>query len=219
MRQVRATRDEVIQASGQVGFIPLFFQEDAESAIKIATACYNGGARLIEFTNRGIGAERTFSEIAKALRLSHPDMLIGAGSVCNAAHAISFIGSGADFIVAPFYDEETRKICSEYKVAWMPGCGTLSELQTAHNQGAAICKLFPALMYGPSFVKAVLAPCPWLKIMPTGGIKAEAQELNNWREAGAHSVGLGSDLIPAGDLIQERLIEIEQKVKALCNTL
>ncbi len=190
------TRIEVAQIMKDTGIVPLFYHEDIETVKKVVTACYDGGARVFEFTNRGDHAQDIFSELSKWIANTLPGMILGIGSIVDSGTASLFIQNGANFIVSPILNAEIGKTCNRRKIAWLPGCATLSEINSAEELGAEIVKIFPAAeVGGPNFVKSILAPCPWSSIMPSGGVSPEKENLTNWFRAGVHCVGMGSKLI------------------------
>lgn len=189
----------------QTGLIPVFYHPDLEVAQKIVIACSAGGAKIVEFTHRGDRALDVFKQLAAFRDKEKPDIILGVGSICNAPTAAMYINAGADFVVGPLLDEETARLCNAQKIPYCPGCATLTEIHNAHLLGVEICKIFPAdLIGGPAFVKAVKAPCPWVQIMPTGGVEPTRDSLSAWFDAGCPCVGMGSklitkDLVAAGD--------------------
>lgn len=211
----RPSISSIVDAASKSGIIPLFCRADLSEALDICHSLAKGGARLIEFTNRSDHADLVFDALYPQVKAQYPEVLLGAGSINSAAQAVSFIGSGADFIVSPFLSEEVGEQCKQFNRAWIPGSATLSEMQTAVSQGAAICKLFPASNFGVSYLKSILAPCPELKVMPTGGVTANRDDLLSWKSAGACCVGLGSALVPSKTLKDSELIEIENRIKNL----
>jgi 2-dehydro-3-deoxyphosphogluconate aldolase/(4S)-4-hydroxy-2-oxoglutarate aldolase len=109
-----------------------------------------------------------------------------------------YIQYGANFIVSPFLDEETAVLCNKRKVAYSPGCGSVTEIHRAEALGVEICKIFPGSQVGgPGFVKSVLGPCPRTNLMPTGGVEPTEESLTAWFGAGVACVGLGSSLVPS----------------------
>ena len=124
-----------------------------------------------------------------------PGMIMGVGSVTDAAAASAFMLNGANFVVTPVLREDIAMVCNRRKVLWSPGCGSLTEIAKAEELGCEIVKLFPGSTYGPSFVKGVLAPQPWTSIMPTGGVSPTEENLKSWFEAGVYCVGMGSKLM------------------------
>jgi 2-dehydro-3-deoxyphosphogluconate aldolase/(4S)-4-hydroxy-2-oxoglutarate aldolase len=192
----RYTRLEVLNEILRIGLIPLFFEPDTELAFQATQACLQGGARLVEFTNRGDFAWQVFSEVQRRLVKEAPDVILGAGTIDDAPTAAMFIASGANFIVGPTFNEEVARLCNRRKVAYIPGCATVNEIANAEEWGAEICKIFPGeTVGGPQFVKAVLAPRPWSRLMPTGGVSPTEESLKSWFQAGVCAVGMGSSLI------------------------
>ena len=164
------TRIEVAQTMKESGMVPLFFHSDVAVAKKVLKACYDGGARLMEFTNRGDFALEVFTELTKYAIKELPGMIMGVGSVTDAGAASAYMLNGANFVVTPVLREDIAVVCNRRKVLWSPGCGSLTEIAKAEELGCEIVKLFPGSTYGPGFVKGVLAPQPWTSIMPTGGV-------------------------------------------------
>ena len=217
------SRIEVASLMESTGLVPLFYHHDIEVCKKIVTACYKGGARLMEFTARGDFAYEVFTVLSKFMIDVFPDMALGAGSVTDAAAASLYMQSGANFIVTPSFRKDIAIACNRRKVLWAPGCGSLTEIATAEELGCEIVKLFPGAIYGPDFVKAIKKPCPWTKIMPTGGVFPEEESLKTWFDAGVSCVGMGSALIKkdsAGNFdldaiasLTKKSIQIIQKIK------
>lgn len=174
--------------------IPLFYEANPQTAIQLVDACYAGGARVIEFTNRGDQAEVVFAQLIAHCRTNCPDLALGVGSISTVDQVGRFADLGAHFLISPFLDEAIAKASKQRNLMWTGGCGTLTEMQTAYNWGVPIVKAFPGSTLGPAFIKAVKAPCPWIQIMPTGGVKPEQENLHNWFTAGASCVGMGSRL-------------------------
>ena len=192
---VQFTRIEVAQVMKESGMIPLFFHTDVEVAKKVLKACYDGGARLMEFTNRGDFALEVFTELTKYAIKDLPEMIMGVGSVTDAGAASAYMLNGANFVVTPVLREDIAAVCNRRKVLWSPGCGSLTEIAKAEELGCEIVKLFPGSTYGPGFVKGVLAPQPWTSIMPTGGVSPTEENLKGWFDAGVTCVGMGSKLM------------------------
>ena len=189
------TRIEVAQVMKESGMIPLFFPTDVEVAKKVLKACYDGGARLMEFTNRGDFALEVFTELTKYAIKDLPEMIMGVGSVTDAGAASAYMLNGANFVVTPVLREDIAAVCNRRKVLWSPGCGSLTEIAKAEELGCEIVKLFPGSTYGPGFVKGVLAPQPWTSIMPTGGVSPTEENLKGWFDAGVTCVRMGSKLM------------------------
>ncbi|MCK5564341.1 MAG: bifunctional 4-hydroxy-2-oxoglutarate aldolase/2-dehydro-3-deoxy-phosphogluconate aldolase [Planctomycetes bacterium] len=192
----RHRRSDVLATMKDVGLIPVFYNGDFETVKNIATACADGGAKAIEFTNRGDRAIEVFTELCKYRDAEKPELILGVGSIVDSATAAMYIASGADFVVGPLLDEETAKLCNKRKIPYSPGCGSMTEIHKAHELGVDICKLFPgAQVGGPAFVKAAMGPCPWTEIMPTGGVSPTKESLSEWFGAGIVCAGMGSKLI------------------------
>ncbi|AZA49274.1 bifunctional 4-hydroxy-2-oxoglutarate aldolase/2-dehydro-3-deoxy-phosphogluconate aldolase [Chryseobacterium carnipullorum] len=191
----RFTRIEVALKVKETGIVPVFYHADAEIGKNILKACYDGGARVFEFTNRGDFAHEVFAELVKYSAQELPEMILGVGSVVDAGTASLYIQNGTNFIVAPVLNPEVAKVCNRRKISWMPGCGSVSEISYAEELGAEVVKIFPASQVGgPEFIKAVKGPMPWSNIMPTGGVLPTKENLSQWISAGAYCVGLGSQL-------------------------
>ena len=189
------SRLEVLDLLTRTGLVPLFYDADVETAKAVVGACRRGGARLIEFTNRGDFAHEVFGELRRFCREAHPDLALGVGSVADAGTAALYVQLGADFVVTPSLREDVGRVCNRRKVAWVPGCTTLSEIGRAEELGAEVVKLFPGELLGPDFVRALRGPQPWTSVMVTGGVTAEPENLRAWFEAGVTAVGMGSKLI------------------------
>ncbi len=185
----------VINTMVETGLVPLFYHEDINISKQVLKACYDGGARLLEFTNRGDFAHQVFEELNRYALESLPGMILGVGSVTDAGSASLYMQLGANFIVTPVLREDIAKVCNRRKVLWSPGCGSLTEIANAEELGCEIVKLFPGGIYGPNFVKAVKGPQPWTMIMPTGGVSTDKENLTAWFTAGVTCVGIGSKLI------------------------
>ncbi len=215
-------RIEVMNTMQHQGVVPLFFNRDITIAKKILQACYDGGSRLLEFTNRGDFAHQVFDQLNKFALEKLPGMILGVGSVTDAGAASLYMQLGANFVVTPVFREDIAIVCNRRKVLWSPGCGSLTEITKAEEMGCEIVKLFPGSVYGPKFIKAVKAPQPWTKIMPTGGVDITKENLQAWFEAGATCVGMGSKLISKDiienqkyDLLEERVRNVLQLVVEL----
>jgi len=189
------TRIQVAQTMKETGMVPVFFHKDVEVCKKVLKACYDGGARVFEFTNRGDRAHLVFQELIIWAEKETPDMILGVGSIVEAGTTSLYIQLGASFIVSPVLNPDMAVVCNRRKISWSPGCGSLSEISKAEELGAEVVKIFPGSQVGgPSFVKAVLGPCPWTSIMPTGGVSPDEKNLTEWFKAGVHCVGMGSQL-------------------------
>lgn len=195
---------DVLGAMYATGLVPVFYHPDVEVVIDVARACAQGGARLLELTNRGDFAYRIFAELEQFCARELPQMMLGVGSVVDAPTAALFINSGANFVVGPSLNPEVARLCNRRKVSYSPGCATASEIAQAEELGVEIVKIFPGgTLGGPALVKAIKAPCPWTSIMPTGGVDISEASLTAWFQAGISCAGIGSKLITP-DLLQRR---------------
>ena len=210
----RFTRLEVYQAMKESGLVPLFYIPDVEVSKQVVTACAVGGARVLEFTNRGDFAFDVFKELSHWLAAGNSPLILGVGSVVDAPTAAMYIGAGANFIVGPIFNAEVARLCNRRKIAYIPGCGTLNEISAAEEYGVEIVKIFPGnAVGGPGFIKAVKGPCPWTSIMPTGGVDATEENIRAWIEAGACCVGMGSKLITKNAVAAGDYDSIRENVK------
>ncbi len=201
----RFKRLEVLNALGQSGLVPIFYNSQFEAAKNIMLACAKGGARTIEFTNRGDRAHQLFVQLAEFCQKELPEVIFGAGTIHDAPTAAMYISAGANFIVGPMLSAEVARLCNRRKIAYIPGCGTVTEISDAEELGAEIVKIFPGgTLGGPDFVKALLGPCPWTSVMVTGGVEDTRQCIEVWFKSGVTCLGMGSnliksDLVAAGD--------------------
>ncbi|MDF0708582.1 bifunctional 4-hydroxy-2-oxoglutarate aldolase/2-dehydro-3-deoxy-phosphogluconate aldolase [Flagellimonas okinawensis] len=215
----RYTRLEVVLMMQETGMVPLFYHSDIAVGKKVLMACYDGGARLMEFTARGDFAFEVFSELNKYALEQLPGMIMGVGSITDAAAASMYLQMGANFVVTPSLREDIAIVCNRRKVLWSPGCGTLTEINKAEELGCELIKLFPGSTYGPGFVKAIKGPQPWTSVMPTGGVSTEETNLRAWFEAGVSCVGMGSKLISKDILVNGDYAALENKVKTTLETI
>ena len=195
------------------GMVPLFYHHDTDVAKAVLKACYEGGARLMEFTSRGDFALEIFNQLIKYAIAELPGMILGVGSITDAAAASQYMLSGANFVVTPVFREDIAVVCNRRKVLWSAGCGSLTEIAKAEEMGCEIIKLFPGSIYGPEFVKAVKGPHPWTSIMPTGGVSTEKENLKGWFDSGVTCVGMGSKLISKEIVSTKAYDELTLKVK------
>ena len=193
----RFSRIEVCSKMLETGMVPIFYHADLEVSKQVLKACYEGGVRVFEFTNRGDFAHETFGELNKWLAKECPEMILGIGSIVDPGTASLFLQLGANFIVGPLMNTEIFKVCNRRQVAYVPGCGSVTEIGIAQEFGAEFVKIFPAgNVGGPSFVSNIKAPMPWSNIMATGAVEPTEENLKPWFEAGVGCVGMGSKLFP-----------------------
>jgi 2-dehydro-3-deoxyphosphogluconate aldolase / (4S)-4-hydroxy-2-oxoglutarate aldolase len=208
------SRLDTLSAMKRVGMVAVFYHPDAAVGKKIISACGEGGASVVEFTNRGDGAANVFSELDAYRRSERPDVILGVGSIVDAPTAALFIGNGADFVVGPVLDEDTALLCNARKIPYCPGCGSVTEIHRAHRLGVEIVKVFPgAQVGGPGFVKAVRGPMPFTEIMPTGGVEPTEASLSAWFAAGVACVGMGSGLIDADTVTRGDFAGLTKKIR------
>lgn len=180
----------------QTGLVPVFYHADAAVAKQVLKACYDGGVRAFEFTNRGDFAQEVFAELVKYAAAELPGMILGIGSVVDPGTAALYLQLGANFVVGPIYNPAVVPGCNRRLVPYCPGCGSASEVSAAQEAGCDLCKVFPGDVLGPAFVKGLRAPMPWSRLMVTGGVKPERANLEAWFKAGVTCVGMGSNLFP-----------------------
>ena len=193
----RFSKIEVLQTMQQTGMVPVFYNADITTAKQVVKACYEGGVRAFEFTNRGDFAHEIFGELSRWVKAECPELILGVGSVVDAPTAALYIQLGANFVVGPLFNAEVAKVCNRRCVPYTPGCGSVTEIGAAQEAGCDLTKIFPAgNVGGPSFVKNVLAPMPWSMIMATGAVEPTEENLSAWFKAGVTVVGMGSMLFP-----------------------
>jgi len=198
---MRFSKIQVLTAMKETGMVPVFYNSDIEVSKKIVKACYDGGVRAFEFTNRGDFAHEVFRDLVKYTAKECPEMIMGIGSIVDAPTAALYIQMGANFIVGPLFNPEVAKVANRRLIPYAPGCGSVSEVGFAQEMGCDICKVFPGDVLGAAFVKNLKAPMPWSNLMVTGGVKPEEANLKTWFDAGVTCVGMGSNLFPA-DMIK-----------------
>ncbi|MBR1630650.1 MAG: bifunctional 4-hydroxy-2-oxoglutarate aldolase/2-dehydro-3-deoxy-phosphogluconate aldolase [Paludibacteraceae bacterium] len=186
----------VMAKIGTTGMVPVFYHKDLEVCKNVVKACYEGGVRAFEFTNRGDFAHEIFGELVKWAAKECPELALGIGSVVDAPTAALYIQLGANFVVGPLFNPEIAPVCNRRLIPYCPGCGSVSEIGKAQELGCDLTKLFPGDVYGANMVKGLKAPMPWSKIMVTGGVAPEKDNLEKWFKAGVYCVGMGSKLFP-----------------------
>ena len=213
----------ILEKLHKTRLLPLFYNDDVNVSKNLIDALTSASLNVIEFTNRGADAKNIFPELITYVE-NKTEVNLGIGSIKSTEEAKLFIDLGAKFIVSPFLDEEIGKACQNNEVLWIPGCGTLSEMIRAEKIGAQLIKLFPGSVYGSKFISSVLAPCPWLKIMPTGGVTTDQNNIKGWLDAGAFCLGMGSNLFPSNLLnssnttqLQTHIESVIRKIKSVSN--
>jgi len=186
----------VLSAMMQQGVIPVFYHPDVEVCIQVIQACANAGAKCVEFTNRGDFAAHVFLEVSRHFAKADPSVIMGVGSIVDAPTAGLYVAHGAKFVVGPLLNAEVARFCNRRGVPYSPGCGSATEIGDAQELGCEIIKVFPgASVGGPEFVKSVMGPMPWTRIMPTGGVEPTEDSLRKWFGAGIVACGIGSNMI------------------------
>lgn len=186
----------VLNKMAAAPMVPVFYHKDVETAKAVVKACYEGGVRLFEFTNRGDFAHEVFAEVVKYAAVECPEMAVGVGSVVDPGTASLYMQLGACFIVGPLFNHEVAKVCNRRAIPYVPGCGSVTEVGYAQEAGCEVCKVFPGDVLGAKLVKGMIAPMPWSKLMVTGGVEPTQENLASWFNAGVFSVGMGSKLFP-----------------------
>ena len=193
----RFNKMQVLDAIVSTGMVPVYYNKDVEIAKQVVKACYKGGVRAFEFTNRGDFAHEVFAELIKFATKECPELVLGVGSIVDAGTASLYLQLGANFVVGPLFNPEIAKVCNRRLIPYTPGCGSVSEIGFAQEVGCDLCKIFPAgNVGGPSFVKNIKAPMPWSMIMATGAVEPTEENLSAWFKAGVTCVGMGSKLFP-----------------------
>lgn len=208
-------KEQVISKLTETGLVAVVRADNADEAIRISAACLEGGCNAIELTFTVPGAHKVIE--ALAAKYPNGEMLLGAGTVLDSETARIAILSGANYVVSPAFNAEAAKLCNRYRVPYIPGCMTITEVLTAMEAGADIIKIFPADLFGPKIIKDIKGPLPQAKLMPTGGV--DVSNVDQWIKAGAAAVGVGSSLTAGaktGDYkkITETAKEFIEKIKA-----
>jgi len=204
------------KCKGQI--IPVFFHKDYDVCVEVMRACYAGGVRVFEFTNRGESAYESFVRLHKVAQ-QLPGLSLGVGSVVRKEDAERFIKAGAEFVVGPCLSLPVLEVCQLEHIPYVPGCGTVTEIFNAQQLGCDVAKLFPGDVYGPGMIKGLMAPMPWSKVMVTGGVSPDRENLQSWFKAGAWCVGMGSKLFPKEVLENKDWNYITKKCKECFNAI
>jgi len=201
------SKEEILQLATAQGLLPPFNHSDEKKAIQILDAAYAGGLRIIEYTNRSANAIDVFESLAMHAKKKLPGMILGIGTIMNEKQAKQFHKAGARFIVAPTLSLDVGAYCAKHDLFWCPGAGTATEIVQAHEWGATLVKVFPAEVLGPAFIRAIKAPCPWTKLMPSGGVTLEEDNLREWLKSGVECVAIGSQLF-SKEIMQDGKMEL-----------
>jgi 2-dehydro-3-deoxyphosphogluconate aldolase/(4S)-4-hydroxy-2-oxoglutarate aldolase len=209
-------RMAVLTALMTQGVVPVFYHPDVEVCLRVIQACADGGAKCVEFTNRGDFAAHAFLEVARHFAGADRSVILGVGSVVDAPTAGIYIANGARFVIGPYLNPEVARLCNRRKIPYSPGCGSAGEIGLAEELGCEIVKVFPGdSVGGPDFVRNVLGPMPWSRIMPTGGVEASEASLRAWFGAGVVAVGMGSGLVTKALLEARDYDGIRERVRGV----
>jgi 2-keto-3-deoxy-6-phosphogluconate aldolase len=201
LKMAKFNKLQVLSAMSSTGMVPVYYSSDVETSKQVVKACYEGGVRAFEFTNRGDFAHEVFAELVKFAAKECPELVLGIGSIVDAPTAALYLQLGANFIVGPYFNPEIAKVCNRRLVPYTPGCGSVTEIGQAQEVGCDLCKIFPAgNVGGPSFVSNIKGPLPWAMIMATGAVEPTEDNLAAWFKAGVTCVGMGSKLFPKEDI-------------------
>lgn len=214
------TKEAAFDAIVKQGIMPLFYWPDVDVCVEVIKTLYRAGVRVMEVTNRAVGALEVYTELKKRVSKELPDMILGAGTLKTLKDAIAFQKAGADFFVAPNLDEGVASIARNNHLLWIPGCMTPTEIQVAQDNGAMLIKIFPANVLGPGFVSAVREVFPGQAFIPTGGVEISKENIYGWFKSGVVAVGMGSKLISKEilqhkqfDLLYDKTVEVLQLIK------
>lgn len=211
----RYSRMQVLTTIYDTSVVPVFYHPDFETAKHVVAAISRGGCKLVEFVNRGDHAWQVFSELERHFMQADPSLILGVGSIVEPYTAALYLNCGANFVVGPSLNADVAKLCNRRMVPYSPGCGSASEISDAQELGCEIVKMFPGKeVGGPGFVKNVLGPMPWTKLMPTGGVESTEESLTAWLGAGVVAMGMGSNLVTKEMLAQKDWAAIEENVRA-----
>lgn len=213
------SKEEILQLATAQGIIPPFNHNDETRAKQILQAVYNGGLRIIEYTNRSANAIDVFESLVKFAEKNLPGLTIGIGTIMNDKQAKQFHKAGARFIVAPTLNLDVGAYCSKHDLFWCPGAGSATEIVQAHEWGAMLVKIFPAEVLGPAFVKAVKAPCPWTKLMPSGGVTLDENNLREWFRSGVECVAIGSQLFSKEIMEEGNMKLLQERIEWILATI
>ena len=208
-------KEQILTKIQDCGIVAVVRAETTDEAQRIAEACLEGGVSAIELTFTVPHADKVIEFLAN--KYSPEEMILGAGTVMDSQTARMAMLCGAQYIVSPYFDIETVKLCNRYRMAVMPGVMSVREAVMAMEAGADILKIFPADLFGPKIIKDIKGPLPYAKMMPTGGVTAD--NAGEWIKAGAVALGAGGSLTAGakkGDyaLITETAKSLVKNIKA-----
>jgi Entner-Doudoroff aldolase len=200
------TPEAFVEQFGREKASAILRTNDQEKAAKAMEAAIRGGFKIIEFTLTIPGVYELVQDFSR-----RGGLVVGTGTVMDAEQAQRSVEAGACFLVSPVVDEIVIDAANDLGVASMPGTHTPTEMLRAHRAGAQLCKLFPSPAGGPDWVRSVLGPMPWLKIVPTNGV--DHHNVGDWIAAGAYAAGFVAPLFVAADVAAGRWDAIEQRAR------
>ena len=212
-------KDQAIEKLLEQKLLPLYYHPDVVVSLDILEALYEGGIRVVEYTNRGREALKNFWELKKTVQREMTDLYLGIGTIKTAEQAADFIEAGADFIVCPSMNEDVAIECENADISWIPGCMTPTEIAAAENAGATLVKIFPGNLLGPSYISSIKDLFPGMRFMPTGGVESEEANLRSWFSAGVVAVGMGSKLISKEMMEKKQFSELAEAAKNTLNLI
>ena len=210
---------QVLSAMKETGMVPVFYHKDIEIAKHIVKACYDGGVRVFEFTDRGDFANEVFGELVKFCLNECPKMIMGVGTVVDPATASMYMQFGANFVVGPLFNPEIAKACNRRLIPYIPGCGSISEVGFAQEAGSDFCKIFPGDVLGSKFIKNIMNPMPWSQLIVTGGVEPTEYNLASWFKAGTTCVGMGSSIFSKEVIIAKNWSKITEDCELVLNII
>jgi 2-dehydro-3-deoxyphosphogluconate aldolase/(4S)-4-hydroxy-2-oxoglutarate aldolase len=199
--------DTFVKEFGRVKASAILRTDDQEKAARAMEAAIRGGFTIIEFTLTIPGVFELIQDFSR-----RENLVVGTGTVMDVSQAQQSVEAGARFLVSPVMDEEVIVAANQLGVASMPGTHTPTEMLRAHRAGAQLCKLFPSPSGGPGWVRSVLAPMPFLKIVPTNGV--DQNNAAEWIAAGAFAVGYVAPLFVPAYMEAGRWGAIEERARA-----
>ncbi|MFD1395571.1 bifunctional 2-keto-4-hydroxyglutarate aldolase/2-keto-3-deoxy-6-phosphogluconate aldolase [Kroppenstedtia eburnea] len=185
---------DILTKIEESGLVAVVRADHADQAKRITEAAMKGGVVSIEITYTVSGATDVIKELGTEFG---DDLIVGAGTVLDAATARIAILAGAKYVVSPYLDEETARLCNRYQIPYMPGVMTIKDIVHGLECGAEVMKVFPGELMGPKVIKAIKGPIPQANLMPTGGVSVD--NVADWIRAGAVAVGAGGSLIGKPD--------------------
>jgi 2-dehydro-3-deoxyphosphogluconate aldolase/(4S)-4-hydroxy-2-oxoglutarate aldolase len=214
------SRLDVLNTIINEGLVPIFYHSDVNIAKKVIDACLKGGSRIFEFVHRGKFSTEVFKELSSHCQKVAPDSILGVGTIFEEHTASIFVSYGANFIVSPFLNENIAKFCNRRKIPYIPGCATVTEISKAEELGVEFIKLYPgSYIGGPGYVKMILGPMPWTRIIPTGGIDPGEESITEWFNSGVAAVGIGSKLLRKDLIAKNDYEQISKNISQLLSLI